>query len=565
MSVRIELENRGTFTCLDYVTGRVIMNIPTEETISSITVKLEGIARTRLLPPRRSDDSRDSKRAEIEIHRLLYLVETVFPSASLRENTSASHTGYTLKPGQYEYPFRIRIPINSNCVEVQASGAGTGIFQKFSFEKGSVDFAKKATNHVQATLPPSLSGIPGDRAWVRYFLKCTVNRPQFYRMNIRAHDPLVFLPLEPPRAPPSTNETYAKRQHQIIYTPPLPPSPSFPKKRGGIFSGFLPTTYTPAPVPMPQETHHIHFSIEARLPAPAILVPNTQLPLRIILTKLQPYRETVFLRSIQVLVHAYTEIRAHELKQDEHAVIPVLSLGELRTPLGAIAAEVGVEMEADQELWRGAVIPDWVPPGFRTCNIWRRYQMEVVLGLSYGFHGAVETISLTMPIEIYSGIAPPQKLLDSARSAYHPNPNPAYPDPTFMPPRKALTGKSTTSLTVPTSATGYPAEKSSSPMAPGFPRRPHSFSGQGPLAPPPVMAADVSRPHSSAGGEWGPGGDGGSGMAEGVGRIEEGGDDVLPPPAYEDALAEDIGPVDGPRRRYEQQGEYYGALPDDVR
>ncbi|KAI5843975.1 hypothetical protein DFP73DRAFT_478350 [Morchella snyderi] len=539
-SVRIELDNRGgTFTCLDYVTGRVIMNINTEETISAITVKMEGISRTRLIPPR-SEDGRDSKRAEIEIHRLLYLVETVFPSAEIRENTSASHTGYTLKAGQYEYPFRIRIPINSNCTEAQATGAGSGLLQKISFDKGNIDFAKKPTRHVQGTLPPSLSGVPGDLAWIRYFLKVTVNRPQFYRINMRAHDPFVFLPIEPPRALPSAKETYAKRQHQMIYTPSPVPSPA--KKRGGILAAFRPTISAPTTPLDPPETHHVHFSIEVRLPAPPILVPNTPLPLRIILTKLQPYRQPVFIRSLQIVLHAYTEITAHELRRTDHGVIPVLSLGDLRTPLGAEYSPVNVELEADPNLWMGASLPDTVPPAFRTCNIWRTYQLEVVMGLSHGFLGQIEMIPLTMPIEVYSGIAPPQKLLDSTK-------------PPFMPPpRKALTGKSATSLTVPT-AGAYPVSHSekntpmSSPVVPDFPKRPHSFSGEGKMAPPPPPVP-AGRPHSSAGGE------GGSGGA---------GSDELPPPTYEDALADDIGPVDGPRRRYEQQGEYYGALPDDVR
>jgi len=45
------------------------MNITNDETISAITVKMEGISRTRLTPPR-NDENRDSKRAEVEIHRV---------------------------------------------------------------------------------------------------------------------------------------------------------------------------------------------------------------------------------------------------------------------------------------------------------------------------------------------------------------------------------------------------------------------------------------------------------------------------------------------------------------
>jgi hypothetical protein len=50
------------------------MNIATEETISAITVKMEGIARTRLHPPRSPVNERDSKRAEVEIHRVCVFV-----------------------------------------------------------------------------------------------------------------------------------------------------------------------------------------------------------------------------------------------------------------------------------------------------------------------------------------------------------------------------------------------------------------------------------------------------------------------------------------------------------
>lgn len=49
------------------------MNIPTEETISSVTVKMEGVSRTRLEPviPEGQPPPRGTKRrAEIEIHRV---------------------------------------------------------------------------------------------------------------------------------------------------------------------------------------------------------------------------------------------------------------------------------------------------------------------------------------------------------------------------------------------------------------------------------------------------------------------------------------------------------------
>lgn len=48
-----------------------------------------------------------------------------------------------------------------------------------------VEMAKDTNRHVKKTLPPSLSGFPGE-ADIKYYLKATIIRPQFYKENIRA-------------------------------------------------------------------------------------------------------------------------------------------------------------------------------------------------------------------------------------------------------------------------------------------------------------------------------------------------------------------------------------------
>ncbi|CUS15167.1 unnamed protein product [Tuber aestivum] len=545
MSVRIELDSRGSvLTCLDYVTGKVVMNTVNDETISAITVKMEGISRTRLIPPR-NDEGRDSKRAEVEIHRLLYLVQTVFPSPEIRENTSATNPGYTLKPGQYEYPFSLRIAVNSQCTE--GPGAGGNLLQRLSFDKGTMDYARDGRQHRPGTLPPSLSGIPNDEAWVRYFLKATVIRygGPIYGMLVCSEewradekfDPFVFLPIEPPRPPPTTNETYAKRQHQFIYNA----SPVTRKR--SLFGAFR--QQAPAINTAPRT---VHFSIEARLPSPPIIVPNAQLPLRVILVKLEPYTTPVFIRSLQIHLLAFTEITAHDLKKMDKRIITCLSLTGLQSPLEYDSQAIGQEIEADSKLWANAALPDSVPPSFRTCNIWRTYQLEIVLGLSHGYVGPIEMVPLTLPIDVYSGIKPPQRLLETARHPIAPR-FPPLPTKEYVPPLPPRT-PTTQSLKVPTAAFGgYNSTNHSpvsSPVSPSFPPRPHSSSG--------------------GGGGWG-GGNGGGGAWPGPrpgSVISIAPEDDIPPPTYEDTIAEDIGPVDGPRRRYEQEGAYYGALPDDV-
>jgi hypothetical protein len=47
-----------------------------------------------------------------------------------------------------------------------------------------VEVARDTHRHVKKTLPPSLSGFPG-MADIKYYVKATVVRPQFYKENIR--------------------------------------------------------------------------------------------------------------------------------------------------------------------------------------------------------------------------------------------------------------------------------------------------------------------------------------------------------------------------------------------
>jgi hypothetical protein len=81
-------------------------------------------------------------------------------------------SGYTLKAGQYEYPFTIRVPIKTQCT------GQAGLRDKLSFDlqRGAVDYAKETTSHHIDILPPSLSGIMNDDAWIRYYVKATVNK-----------------------------------------------------------------------------------------------------------------------------------------------------------------------------------------------------------------------------------------------------------------------------------------------------------------------------------------------------------------------------------------------------
>ena len=72
MTANIFLDSRHThYTNLDYLSGKVVLNLPTEAAIGGIQVKLEGESRTRLSGPRNPQNVHsEKKRTELEVHKV---------------------------------------------------------------------------------------------------------------------------------------------------------------------------------------------------------------------------------------------------------------------------------------------------------------------------------------------------------------------------------------------------------------------------------------------------------------------------------------------------------------
>jgi hypothetical protein len=73
--VRLVMDGDGQFTNLDVITGRVELKVSTNTTISHITVKLEGEARTRLIaPPPPPPNDRQRPRPVLEVHKVSFII-----------------------------------------------------------------------------------------------------------------------------------------------------------------------------------------------------------------------------------------------------------------------------------------------------------------------------------------------------------------------------------------------------------------------------------------------------------------------------------------------------------
>ncbi|KAK0509092.1 hypothetical protein JMJ35_008463 [Cladonia borealis] len=477
MSVRIQLDKpHAHFTNLDLISGIVILSITGNETISLITVKLEGESRTRLAGPtnpRGTYDPYERDQAQLEVHKLLYQTQTVFPTQELLRASGGSGN-YTLPGNTYRYPFQFKIRLNNDCSN------NNSVLTNLSPLR--LEMARNTDRHVKKTLPPTLSGLPGE-AEIRYYVKATVQRPAFYKENFRAIAPFTFLPIEPPRPPANKREFYARRSHQFS------PSIEVPGRPGLFRQPSMPTGPSASTVLPP------NISIDGRLPDPPIITCNEPLPLRILITKKNDSPAKIYLQILSINLIAFTTVRAHELRREEVSSWTILSSANMRTPLNEVVGSDGSRvLEVDSRLWKQRTLPNTICPSFETCNIMRKYVLEVKVGLQWGSPNINPELSvqpLRIAVEVYSGIAPPQALLDQLHRR-----------PTGQAPYMA------SNLRPPGVVNGPP---------PQSPRPPVQQGPSDHIEPSPGDIPDEA------------------------------------PPSYEDAMADDLGPIDGPRRQYEQQ------------
>jgi hypothetical protein len=260
-----------------------------------------------------------------------------------------------------------------------------------------VEVARDTNQHVKKTLPPSMNTFPGE-AEIRYYVKATIVRPQFYKENIRAvrstcrsickADKVLnaylqftdfnFLPIEPPRSGSPSEEMYARRQQE--FAKPV----DVAHKKGGLFrkrSTPLMTFSREAPP---------RVSVDARLPNPPILTCNEPIPLRILVTKQSASSETIFLQLLEIGLISYTHIRAHDLARTETLSTLILSRSNMNVALGKGSDPVGKEWKIDAALWNRLPLPPNIAPSFETCNIRRHYEMDIRVGLAYGPSGATQ-------------------------------------------------------------------------------------------------------------------------------------------------------------------------------
>jgi hypothetical protein len=244
-----------------------------------------------------------------------------------------------------------------------------------------IEISKPPHGHVKKTLPPTLSGFPGE-AEIRYFVKATIRRSSFWKENPRTFAPFNFFPIEPPRPTPTGNEVFARQKHAFSL---FPEGDGGKSKMKSLFGKAKEANLKSAAAGNEAPS----VSVDARLPEPPILTCNEDIPLRLVVKKLNDSEGMIYLQSLQVSLIGNTKIRAQDVHRSESNSWIIMSKSNMGMPIGAASDAADSENVIPDNFWRGQRLPNTVAPSFETCNISRAYQLDVRIGLSYS--GAMQS------------------------------------------------------------------------------------------------------------------------------------------------------------------------------
>ncbi|KAF5095626.1 hypothetical protein D0Z00_003072 [Geotrichum galactomycetum] len=351
-------------------------------------------------------NANESKKDAFEVHKFMYVTQTLFPPPEIR--TASAAREFTLPAGRHAYDFSLVIPDNLACQSVKQPGSLS--LSRFVIDKRGLDYARSASSHTSGPLPPSLSDID-KHAIIRYFLKVTVARTSFLKPNIRVYKPIVFLPPDA-NILPSQNVLFVRRNVLLgIDRSGGAQRPAYREKKSSIKS-FFNNVIAPQPV-----GNDVSITLEMRYPDNSKFTPLRKgLPFKLYaISKMHPKESsltnsTIQLSQLTINLFSTTDTRAQSYIKSNTFSLPLYSDSVNYTldwsqAMQKTNPQFGNlwELEIPSSLYQNVIIPDFVPPTFTMCNIKRYYQLEV--SAFFTTFGTSRNVSLIADIVIMSGLS----------------------------------------------------------------------------------------------------------------------------------------------------------------
>ncbi|GMM49624.1 hypothetical protein DASB73_005820 [Starmerella bacillaris] len=321
MSFKLEIsDERPWYTNNDVVSGNVVLELKSSVEITKIVVSLVGVCKVSLS---RVDDVGQKFLDHVEENLTFLNYSTqVFPPPG-----QDSGSKYALRAGTHSWPFEFEFP-----------------------------FEAPNTN---AILPPSLSDIDPDKAYIRYYLKAEMDKSSMAAIkNPFLNDiftAITFLPSDDQQVLDAV-PTYGVFQAQTSRVQ------SNTKTVGGLFSRFLSSV---AHDRSPTCNNIAAFEVSSEL----LFTPGLEFTIAVNALDLLN-DENICVYSLRIELVSRTYLRAKNLEETKDDIIVLFDRSNLKLRAGDLLSQLDNP---------SIKVPENVPPSFESPNIRRVYRLDIRL------------------------------------------------------------------------------------------------------------------------------------------------------------------------------------------
>ncbi|QPG73403.1 hypothetical protein FOA43_000713 [Brettanomyces nanus] len=406
------------------------------------------------------------KRSVLETHKLLQDTVTVLPSPS-RKNRLYSRS-ILLDPGKYNFSFQFRIPLKNKCTGSVSLSDEPKTTEGPRNNRLLNDYQVHVERKLPPSFS-QLGHMALIRYFVK--ATAVVRTSQRRTLEATAYEPFIFLPLDDCNILMSNDmQAYTRRgfvlknKYPEIVAASNPARVPIPQERkasapqlitstssSGFLKAFFSTPGRPVmtkaksyngvrrkPLGAGTNPHSFSFHVkpinvrvvfEMRMRHPAFLIPSRSPTYQLyLLTKSPPEKfqlfngmssglGSVYLRYLKLDLVSITDCFVSSYKkkvtktktiyenQSFHFLLD-LACTQQSKPYQAIGKKL-YEIAIPKKLYEDAIVPDNVPPSFRTCNMERKYKLLVSAGFAdHEYATAGTVVTLETAVEVMSGMEP---------------------------------------------------------------------------------------------------------------------------------------------------------------